>query len=77
MKKTIAQLARRYPNVLVTGGAGTIGGNLLAALCRGRFKKMVVIDNLSSGHWSNLPVDRRLIFIKGDIADARMAAAVV
>jgi UDP-glucose 4-epimerase len=54
---------------LVTGGAGFIGSNIVRLLLD-RGHEVVVIDNLSSGHRSNLaPLpDTRLV--EGDVRDA-------
>jgi len=51
---------------LVTGGAGFIGSHLVDALLA-RGDQVVVLDDLSSGHRSNLPPDVPLI--EGDVAD--------
>ena len=52
---------------LVTGGAGFIGSNLVKKLLENGAEKIIVIDNLSSGHKWLLPEDERIIFYKGDI----------
>jgi len=59
--------------ILVTGGAGFIGSNLverlLALNCR-----VIVLDNLSSGRIDNLPLhSRQLSFVKGDIRNQELA----
>ena len=54
-------------NVLVTGGAGFIGSNLVAKLVECG-ANVTVIDNLLSGHISNLDISK-INFIKGDIRD--------
>ena len=58
------------PNqVLVTGGAGFIGSHLVEALLEARFSVRVV-DNLITGHWSNLShLEGRYDRIQGDVAD--------
>jgi UDP-glucose 4-epimerase len=57
--------------ILVTGGAGFIGSNLVDALLA-RGERVRVLDNLSMGKRSNLPLDNpRLSLIEGDVADAR------
>ncbi|MFH1850639.1 MAG: NAD-dependent epimerase/dehydratase family protein [archaeon] len=51
---------------LVTGGAGAIGSNLaraLAASC----EKLVILDNLSSGHAENVPQEDNVTFINDSI----------
>jgi len=40
--------------MLVTGGAGFIGSNIAAALCRRPATEVVVVDDFSSGDWRNL-----------------------
>jgi UDP-N-acetylglucosamine 4-epimerase len=63
-------------NFLVTGGAGFIGSNLVEYLLKHGAKKVVVLDNLSTGSQSNIDIvlqqlseekRKNLHFIKGDI----------
>jgi len=55
--------------VLVTGGAGFIGSHLVEALVKAKHD-VVVLDDLSTGHESNLAaVKGKIRFIKGDICD--------
>ena len=55
--------------VLVTGGAGFIGANLVKALANaGGIQEIVVIDDLSFGFRSNLD-DLEVTFIEGSILD--------
>ncbi len=60
--------------ILVVGGAGVVGSNLvrevLCSACRG----IVVVDNLLSSERMNLLDDCRLRFIEGSIADDRILA---
>ena len=56
-----------FKKALVTGGAGFIGSHLVEALVAGKCR-VVVVDNLSSGHLSNLdPFKDRITFVRGDI----------
>ena len=56
---------------LVTGGAGFIGSHLVEELlARGR--RVVVIDDLSTGKRENLPQNQNLTFIEGSITDAEL-----
>lgn len=55
-------------NILVTGGAGFIGSNLVDRLSAEN--RVIVLDNLSSGSLSNLEKSRdRITLVKGDIRD--------
>src|SRR6267142_4442920 len=54
---------------VVTGGAGAIGSRLVKRLLERGAARVVVVDDLSSGHEWLLPVDERLRFTKGDVCD--------
>jgi len=53
--------------ILVTGGAGAIGGNLVRALDSYDTKKIIILDNLSSSYEWNIPQSPKIQFIQGDI----------
>ncbi len=53
--------------VLVTGGAGAIGVNLLYKLLSIQVEKIVVLDNLSSGRVDFLPKNKKIEFCPIDI----------
>jgi nucleoside-diphosphate-sugar epimerase len=55
--------------VLVTGGAGAIGGTLVRRLNDLNTAKIVILDNLSSSYEWNVPVGPKIQFIRGDILD--------
>ncbi len=56
--------------VLIVGGAGFIGSHT-ADLLMEKGIKVRILDNLSSGHRSNLPAEHPLMeFVEGDIRDA-------
>jgi len=55
--------------ILVTGGAGCIGSNIVRTLLTTRPKRIVVIDDLSSSYKWNLPKDPKVVFIEGSILD--------
>ncbi len=57
-----------HERVLVTGGAGFIGSNLVKALVA-EGCDVTVLDNLSSGHRSNLDPFPTVRFIEADIRD--------
>jgi UDP-glucose 4-epimerase len=68
MKEEISD-AFRGKTVLVTGGAGAIGSNLVKALSSFEIKKIIIIDNLSSSFEWNIPSNPKISFIKGNILD--------
>src|SRR5438034_7445843 len=56
----------RRKTVLVTGGAGAIGTNLVNALSSFEVKRIVVLDNLSSAYEWNIPRGSTIPFLQGD-----------
>jgi len=55
--------------VLITGGAGAIGSNLVRRLSELETEKIVVIDDLSSSYEWNIPVSTKIVFIRGSVLD--------
>ena len=55
--------------VLITGGAGCIGGNLTRALLQGEPECVIVLDDLSASYEWNLPQDPRVRFVYGSVLD--------
>lgn len=55
--------------VLVTGGAGAIGGNLVRRLSDLDAEKVIILDNLSSSYEWNIAQAENIQFIHGDILD--------
>jgi len=55
--------------VLVTGGAGAIGGNLVRKLNELETKKIIILDDLSSGYEWNIPKSEKIYFVEGSILD--------
>lgn len=55
--------------VLVTGGAGAIGSNLVKRLSGSGCRRVIVLDNLSSGVQWNVPAATNVLFVRGDITD--------
>jgi UDP-glucose 4-epimerase len=53
--------------ILVTGGAGCIGGNLCKKLSELDAYKVIILDNLSSAYEWNIPVADNIEFVNGDI----------
>lgn len=62
--------------ILITGGAGFIGSNLVDALVA-RGYAVRVLDNLSTGKRSNLPDGANVELIEGDVADAQVVRQAV
>ncbi|QUE76589.1 NAD-dependent epimerase/dehydratase family protein [Stutzerimonas stutzeri] len=62
--------------ILITGGAGFIGSNLVDAL-GARGYSVRVLDNFSSGKRSNLPDADHVEVLEGDVADAMMVRRAV
>ena len=63
--------------VLVTGGAGFIGSNLVDALLA-KGHSVRILDDMSTGKRSNLPMDNpKVELIEGDVADASLVTRVM
>jgi UDP-glucose 4-epimerase len=60
--------------VLVVGGAGFVGANLVRALLELGAREVFVVDNLLSAERENLPEDDRITFVEGSIADDEVLA---
>ena len=58
--------------VLVIGGAGFVGSNLVHTALGQGCERLVVVDNLLSAERDNVPGDRRVEFVEGSIADDRV-----
>jgi nucleoside-diphosphate-sugar epimerase len=55
--------------ILVTGGCGCIGSNLVRELLRAKPNLVVVLDDLSASFEWNLPRDSKVQFIRGSVLD--------
>lgn len=55
--------------IIVVGGAGFVGSNLVKRLLDEGVSEVVVVDNLMSSEKENLPNDERVIFKEGSITD--------
>jgi UDP-glucose 4-epimerase len=55
--------------ILITGGAGCIGSNLIKTLLKADPEKIVVLDDLSAAYEWNLPIDAKVLFTRGSILD--------
>jgi UDP-glucose 4-epimerase len=65
--------------ILVTGGAGNIGGALVEKLVQDKNNFVVVVDNLSTGYLSKLPSadHENWKFIKADVNNYREISAIM
>jgi nucleoside-diphosphate-sugar epimerase len=61
--------------VLVVGGAGFVGSNLVHQILQQDPSEIIVVDNLISSDVSNIPADSRVRFVFGSITDDRILAA--
>jgi nucleoside-diphosphate-sugar epimerase len=61
--------------ILVVGGAGFVGSNLVRMLLERAPARIVIVDNLLSADSSNVPDDPRIKFIPQSIADDAVLAA--
>ena len=58
--------------ILVTGGAGCVGSNLVRRLSELNAKKVIILDDLSSSYEWNIPLGKNIQFVKGSILDDEM-----
>ena len=61
--------------VLVVGGAGFVGSNLVHHILAQDPREIVIVDNLLSSDVANIPSDARVRFIFGSITDDRILTA--
>lgn len=61
--------------VLVVGGAGFVGSNLVHQILEQDPREIIVVDNLISSDVVNIPTDKRVRFVFGSITDDRILAA--
>ncbi len=55
--------------ILLTGGAGCIGVNLIKTLLKAQPERIVVLDDLSASYEWNLPKNKNSTFINGSVLD--------
>ena len=66
-------LAFLNSKILIVGGAGFVGSNLAHfLLSEYQIKELWIVDNLLSSDTTNIPVDNRLIFLLGSIAEDKI-----
>jgi UDP-glucose 4-epimerase len=59
-------------SILVVGGAGFVGSNLVHQILEQNPREIIVVDNLLSSDVSNIPADPRVQFVFGSITDDRI-----
>jgi nucleoside-diphosphate-sugar epimerase len=62
-------------SVLVTGGAGFVGSNLVRTLLGAEAAKIHIVDNLLSAERNNIPDNPRVAFTEASITDDNLLAA--
>lgn len=67
-------LTFKNTTILVVGGAGFVGSNLVHQLLEEKPKQIIVVDNLLSSETANIPSDDRVRFIFGSIAEDKILA---
>jgi UDP-glucose 4-epimerase len=62
--------------ILVVGGAGFVGSNLVRRLLSEDVSEMVIVDNLLSSEPENIPQSGRVVFWEGSVADDGILAKI-
>jgi nucleoside-diphosphate-sugar epimerase len=62
--------------ILITGGAGFVGSNLVRSLLAMDIRSIHIVDNLLSSEKSNIPSDTRIRFTRGSISDDKVLTSI-
>jgi nucleoside-diphosphate-sugar epimerase len=65
----------RGKRILVTGGAGFVGSNLVRVLLASEPREIIVVDNLLSAERVNVPAHPAVTFVEGSITDDAVLAS--
>lgn len=63
-------------SILIVGGAGFVGSNLVKQVLKMSPANVTIVDNLLSADISNIPDDDKIIFLKGSITDENILAEI-
>jgi nucleoside-diphosphate-sugar epimerase len=66
----------RAKSILVVGGAGFVGSNLVRKLLSEDVQEIVIVDNLLSSEPENIPQSDRVVFLQGSIAEDAILAKI-
>lgn len=69
-------MSARYKHVLVTGGAGFIGSRVVRALLK-KADKITIIDDLSTGSYSEVPNDPNVTFLEDTILNEQLLESIL
>lgn len=75
--RKVFNMTKRYSRAMITGGGGFIGSHLVDSLLK-KGLEVTVLDNLDTGHLSNITsnLDKRQVhFVKGDIRNLKLIRA--
>jgi UDP-glucose 4-epimerase len=61
--------------ILVVGGAGFVGSNLVRLILQSDPREIIIVDNLLSADMANVPLDPRVTFIPRSITEDAVLAA--
>jgi nucleoside-diphosphate-sugar epimerase len=62
----------RDQRILIVGGAGFVGGNLVRRLLQYSPREILIVDNLLSAERVNVPVSPEITFVEGSISDDKI-----
>jgi len=71
----VSTLSFTDAQVLVVGGAGFVGSNLVHQILEQAPREIIVVDNLLSSDVANIPSDPRVRFVFGSITEDKILAA--
>lgn len=70
----MSELSFSGAKVLIVGGAGFVGSNLVYQILDQGPSEIIVVDNLLSSDIANIPDDPRVRFVFGSVTDDKILA---